>query len=57
MIKWGVDHGFGVIDVNTPQHITEETLERDYDLTDNERRKAMMEKLSFYLWDNYIEYV
>jgi len=57
MIRWAIDHGFGVIDINIPQHITEDTpgLERSYEMTDLERRKALTEKLSFYIWENYIE--
>ena len=55
IIKWAVDHGFGVIDVNIPPHISASSSSRTVEEPDVDKRKAMTEKLAFYLWENYIE--
>ncbi|KIW43996.1 uncharacterized protein PV06_05040 [Exophiala oligosperma] len=62
-IKWAVNHGFAVIDVNVSQHITindEDSPEyHDTDVeyasmtTDVARKEG--EKLAQYLWENYVE--
>lgn len=62
-IKWAVSHGFAVIDVNIPQHITindedspeyhETDVEYASMTTDVARKEG--EKLAQYLWENYVE--
>ncbi|KIV87254.1 hypothetical protein PV11_02811 [Exophiala sideris] len=62
-IRWAVNHGFGVIDINIPQHITVNDEDNpDYHETDVEYASTMTdvarkegEKLAMYLWENYVE--
>jgi hypothetical protein len=44
-IKWGLDNGFGVVDVNVP--------------TEHEGVSPAVaaQDLCSYIWDNYVEYV
>ena len=57
IIKWAVDHGFGVIDINIPPNLTEDLRNKNVDLTDTDRRKSLTEKLALYIWENYVESV
>ena len=58
-----MSHGFGVIDINIPQHITVNDEDNpDYHETDVEYASTMTdvarkegEKLAMYLWENYVE--
>ncbi|KAK5254186.1 Histone deacetylase hda1, partial [Exophiala xenobiotica] len=62
-IKWAVSHGFAVIDINVPQHITiNDEDSPEYHDTDVEYASTMTdvarkegEKLAQYLWENYVE--
>ena len=54
-IAWAIDHDFGVIDVNIPEHITEENDFGAHTIADSDQAKKQAEKLAAYLWENYIE--
>lgn len=45
-VKWGVDHDFGIVDVNVP-----------VDHSDGVSPAVAAQDLASYIWDNYIEYV
>ncbi|KAK6583588.1 hypothetical protein PZA11_003318 [Diplocarpon coronariae] len=55
-IKWAIEHGFGVVDINIPQHISSETDADPYAPKPTESIVAQQTReLLCYLWDNYIE--
>ncbi|KAJ5563097.1 Histone deacetylase HdaA [Penicillium sp. DV-2018c] len=55
-IKWTVDKGYAVIDVNIPKHATREgTTDQFTSVGEDEDRSAVTEELAGYLWDNYID--
>ncbi|KAK2624188.1 hypothetical protein QTJ16_006138 [Diplocarpon rosae] len=55
-IKWAIEHGFGVIDINIPQHIFFEADSDPYAARPTEGIIAQQTReLLCYLWDNYIE--
>ncbi|EXJ94322.1 histone deacetylase 6/10 [Capronia coronata CBS 617.96] len=62
-IRWAVSHGFGVIDVNIPELISvsdsnnaeDNETEVEYASTATDVARKEGEKLSSYLWENYVE--
>ncbi|KAJ5754281.1 Histone deacetylase clr3 [Penicillium manginii] len=53
-VKWILDKGYAVIDVNIPKHITREPATGRYE-DEDENRPTATEELASYLWDNYIQ--
>ncbi|KAF1810231.1 hypothetical protein P152DRAFT_105032 [Eremomyces bilateralis CBS 781.70] len=54
-IQWATDHGFAVIDVNVPYHVTEDGNDQGYMDTDSdEDRRLATREMATYLWDNYV---
>ncbi|KAJ5222144.1 Histone deacetylase clr3 [Penicillium citrinum] len=53
-VKWILNEGYAVIDVNIPKHITREPATGRYE-DEDENRPTATEELASYLWDNYIE--
>lgn len=55
-VDWAVKHGFGLIDVNLPRHVTEFDDTQEHKETDSiDHRKKEATELLTYLWDNYVE--
>lgn len=54
-VEWAVKHGFGVIDVNIPEHITDPNGPPEYaDADSDDARSQLTHNLATYLWENYI---
>ncbi|KAK8179360.1 hypothetical protein BC567DRAFT_78748 [Phyllosticta citribraziliensis] len=54
-IDWAVKNGFGVIDVNIPEHITDPDIPPEFvEPASSDERAALTRELATYLWDNYI---
>ncbi|KAJ5795323.1 Histone deacetylase class II [Penicillium paradoxum] len=53
-VKWTVNKGYAVIDVNIPKHVSREAAVGRYEGED-EDRPSTTEELAGYLWDNYID--
>ncbi|KAK7564298.1 hypothetical protein JOL62DRAFT_507955 [Phyllosticta paracitricarpa] len=54
-IAWAVKNGFGVIDVNIPEHITDPDMPPEFvEPASPDERAALTRELATYLWDNYI---
>ncbi|OJD28706.1 histone deacetylase [Diplodia corticola] len=54
-VEWAVKNGFGVIDVNIPEHITDPNGLPEYaDADPDEARGLLTRELATYLWENYI---
>ena len=51
-IKWGYGRGYGIVDINIPQHLTGIS---DPDGRDMEETTNLHNELMDYLWDNYLE--
>ncbi|KIX04393.1 uncharacterized protein Z518_05261 [Rhinocladiella mackenziei CBS 650.93] len=54
-VRWGVAHGFGVIDVNIPELITITASDGSYASATTDIARKEGEKLAAYLWENYVE--
>lgn len=55
-IDWAIENGFGVVDVNIPQHLTSPKDEEAYIPRPQEPAKEQQSKeLLCYLWDNYLQ--
>lgn len=55
-IDWAIENGFGVVDVNIPQHVTSPQDEEAYIPRPQEPAKEQQSKeLLCYLWDNYLQ--
>lgn len=55
-IDWAIKHGFGVMDINIPQHISQHTDADPYSDKSSESQMAkQLKELLCYLWDNYFE--
>lgn len=55
-IDWAIKHGFGVMDINIPEHISHPSDTDPYTDRSNETLAAKQIKdLLCYLWDNYFE--
>ncbi|KAH7413432.1 hypothetical protein BKA64DRAFT_568107 [Cadophora sp. MPI-SDFR-AT-0126] len=55
-IEWAINHGFGVMDINIPEHISHPSDNEPYTDRTNETLAAKQIKdLLCYLWDNYFE--
>ncbi|KAH7025471.1 histone deacetylase [Macrophomina phaseolina] len=54
-VEWAVKHGFGVIDVNIPEHITDPNDLPEYAEADSDEARGLLTReLITYLWENYI---
>lgn len=54
-VEWAVKNGFGVIDVNIPEHITDPNGLPEYADADSDDARALLTReLATYLWENYI---
>ncbi|KAK8200151.1 uncharacterized protein BKA78DRAFT_359599 [Phyllosticta capitalensis] len=54
-IAWAVKNGFGVIDVNIPEHVTDPDMPPEFvEGASTDERAALTRELATYLWDNYI---
>ncbi|KAB2569649.1 Histone deacetylase HDA1 [Lasiodiplodia theobromae] len=54
-VEWAVKNGFGVIDVNIPEHITDPNDSPEFaDADSDDARGLLTRELATYLWDNYI---
>ncbi|KKY25385.1 putative histone deacetylase [Diplodia seriata] len=54
-VEWAVKNGFGVIDVNIPEHITDPNGVPEFaDADPDDLRGFLTRELATYLWENYI---
>ena len=55
-VDWAVKHGFAVLDVNLPEHVTDADDSQEHEHANSvESRTREATLLLAYLWDNYIE--
>ncbi|KAI9807599.1 MAG: hypothetical protein M1825_005539 [Sarcosagium campestre] len=54
-VKWAIESGYGVIDVNIPKYLTDIDDKETTQIGEEPVRVQVTKELVLYLWDNYIE--